>query len=126
MRVVFLTLLALLTFYVFIQRRRLPFNLIVMIVLVIAAVAFIVRPEMSDVVAHYLGVGTSADLITYLILIGLVFAVVHYYVKFSIMQAAMTKVVRKLALLETRLARERERDAAAQNGMKVDQDNTSL
>ncbi|MCG8423380.1 MAG: DUF2304 domain-containing protein [Proteobacteria bacterium] len=104
-RAVFLVLLALLTFYVFIQRRRLPFNLIVMSLIVVAAVAFILRPEMSDPIANYLGVGTGADLITYLIQVGLIFATVHYYTKFSTLQSEMTKVVRELALLQHKVER---------------------
>ncbi len=107
MRIVFLALLAMLTFYVFVQRRRLPFNLMVMAVVVCAAVLFIIWPESSDTIAIALGVGTAADLVTDLILIGLLFTAVHYYAKFSTLQTDMTKVVRRLALLEHELERKK-------------------
>jgi hypothetical protein len=54
-------------------------------------------------------VGRGADLIMYMLHVGLLFVVIHYYTKFVEQQQQITHLVREIALLR----REVERSAAA-------------
>lgn len=46
--------------------------------------------------------GRGADLITYLVEVGILFVVLHYYMKFVELEERITELVREIALLRPR------------------------
>jgi small membrane protein len=87
----------------FVKRNKLPIHIVVVgIVLGLAGVA-VIFPELTNDVAHAVGVGRGADLITYLVEVGLLFVIVHYYTKFVEIQGQITDLVREIAILRGEL-----------------------
>lgn len=102
-RVVLLGALALIGYHVFLRRRRLPVHIVLVLAVLALAALAVVFPDMTTVVANRLGVGRGADLINYLVEVGLLFIVVHYYAKFGELEERITVLVRELALLRARV-----------------------
>ena len=102
-RVLLLSLLALIGWRFFARRNRLPIHIMVVTGVLGLAAAAVIFPELTNDIAHAVGVGRGADLITYLVEIGLLFVVVHYYMKFVEHQAQITQLVREIALLRGEL-----------------------
>jgi hypothetical protein len=105
-RILLLSGLAAIGYLVFLRRSRLQHIVLVFGILTLAAGA-VLFPELTNDVAHFVGVGRGADLITYLVQVGLLFIVLHYYTKFVDLQRQITHLVREIALLRG------ERDQAA-------------
>jgi hypothetical protein len=102
-RVLLLASLALIGWRFFVRRSKLPIHIaVVATVLGLAALA-VVFPESTNDIAHAVGVGRGADLITYLVEVGLLFVTVHYYTKFVELEGQITRLVRELALLRREL-----------------------
>lgn len=98
-RILLLTLLGLIGWRFFVRRNKLPIHILVVgFVLGLAALA-VIFPELTNDIAHAVGVGRGADLITYLVEVGLLFVIVHYYAKFVELQAQITQLVREIAIL---------------------------
>ena len=75
--------------------RRLAF-----IGLGVATVVAIVFPDLLTAVAHLIGIGRGADLVSYLVAIGLLFFSLSTYLKFGEMDRRITLLTRHIALLE--------------------------
>jgi hypothetical protein len=102
-RILLLSLLALIGWRFFVRRNKLPIHIVVVAgVLGLAGLA-VLFPELTNDIAHAVGVGRGADLITYLVEVGLLFVVVHYYTKFVELQAQITQLVREIAILRAEL-----------------------
>ena len=102
-RVLLLLLLAVIGWRFFVKRSKLPIHIVVVgVVLGLAGIA-VIFPELTNDIAHAVGVGRGADLITYLVEVGLLFVVVHYYTKFVELQSQITDLVREIALLRREL-----------------------
>ena len=102
-RVVLLSLLALIGYRFFLRRAKLPVHILVLFGLLAGAGLMVVFPEATNDVAHYVGVGRGADLITYLVEVGVLFVIIHYYTKFVELQGQITHLVREIALLRAEL-----------------------
>ena len=98
-RILLLSLLGLIGWRFFARRNRLPIHILVVVMVLGLAAAAVVFPELTNDIAHAVGVGRGADLITYLVEVGLLFVVVHYYMKFVEQQAQITQLVREIAIL---------------------------
>jgi hypothetical protein len=72
----------------------------VFVLLGVGAVA-VVFPELATALAHFVGVGRGADLITYIAIVGVMFALIHYDTKFVELQQQVTELTRELALLRS-------------------------
>jgi small membrane protein len=90
-------------YYAFLRKNRLPIHLVLVLGLLGVGGTFVVFPDLSNDVAHLLGLWRGADLVTYLLEILLLFVVLHHAVRFSEMEANMTILVRRLALLEAEI-----------------------
>lgn len=104
-RIVLLLGLAAIGYLGFIKRRRLPVNIVLLLVILATAALAVVFPEATNVVAHAVGVGRGADLIAYLVQVGLLFLSLHFYTKFVDQQRQIEQLVRELALLRADLER---------------------
>ena len=104
-RVLLLSGLAAIGWLVFLRRTKLPFHImIVFAVLAVAGVA-VIFPDLTDEAARLVGVGRGVDLVTYLLEIGTLFVLLHYYTKFVELERRMTELVREVAILRAEVDR---------------------
>jgi len=104
-RILLLSALALLGWRVFLKRTRLPVHIIVVFTLLALAGAAVLFPDVTNDIAHVVGVGRGADLIMYMLHVGLLFVIIHYYTKFVELQQQITHLVREIALLRRQVER---------------------
>jgi hypothetical protein len=119
-RLLLLAALAAIGYLVFLRRHRLPVHIVVVIGVVLLAALAVIFPDMTTVVANRLGVGRGADLINYLVEVGLLFIVIHYYTKFVELQEQITVLTREIAMLRAQL--ETPRQGVFGDGDDVPQD----
>lgn len=98
-RVLLLAGLAAIGWLVFLRRNRLPFHIMLVFLLLAAGAAAVVFPDATTLIAHAVGVGRGADLITYVLEVAVMFVLVHYYTKFVELQRQITQLTRELAIL---------------------------
>jgi small membrane protein len=103
LRVVLLAAIAAAGYHFFLRRRRLPVHIALLFALLATAGVFVARPDLSDPIARWLGVERGADLVVYLVVVGLLFVSLHYYTKFVELHAQTTTLARELALLRAEL-----------------------
>lgn len=115
-RIVLLTALAAIGWFVFLKRNRLPFHIVVVFAMLAMGGAAVIFPEQTDVVANFVGVGRGVDLITYVIEVTVLFVLIHYYTKFVELQRQLTDVVRELAILRAEVERARIEQSRAPHG----------
>ena len=73
----------------------------------VTAVIVVAFPDISNSVAHWLGVKTGANLLLYLLTLAFLFVVVNLYIRNKKENERLVVIVRRLAILE---AKTRERD----------------
>ena len=95
-RILLLGALAAIGWFVFLRRNRLPFHIFVVFTLLGIGAVAVALPDLTTDVAHLVGVGRGADLITYLVTVVVMFVLLHYYTKFVELQRELTKVTREL------------------------------
>jgi hypothetical protein len=78
-----------------------PFHIVTVFVLLGVGAVAVVFPELATALAHFVGVGRGADLITYIAIVGVMFALIHYDTKFVELQQQVTELTRELALLRS-------------------------
>lgn len=106
-RFLMLSGLAAIGWLVFLRRNKLPIHIVIVFALLAAGAWAVLFPQETDVIANYVGVGTGADLITYLFEITAMFVLIHYYTKFVELQRQLTELVREMAILRADLDRDR-------------------
>lgn len=84
--------------YAFLRRRGLPIHIVVVCGMLTCAVALVLFPDMSTVLAQQLGIGRGVDLLGYVVDTVLLFIALHYYTKFIELEAKVTRVARAFAL----------------------------
>ena len=104
-RVVLLSALAAIGWFVFLKRNRLPFHIVTVFALLIAGGFAVLFPEATDDIANFVGVGRGVDLITYVIEVLVLFVLLHYYTKFVDLQRQVTELTRELAILRAEVDR---------------------
>lgn len=83
--------------------RRLRSRLLdraIFFLLVVLAVMMVLRPDWANDVAHYLGVGRGADLVTYLGITGLAFLWLGLYTRQRELDQRLTELARRLSILQ--------------------------
>lgn len=66
------------------------------------AVALLCAPDVSTDLAHFIGVGRGADLVTYLVFAGLGFVTLLFYSQQRKLEGRVTELTRTLAILDAR------------------------
>lgn len=99
-----LLLLAVVLLWYFTQRASLysirAWKRIGFLLLLIFMIASIAAPELTNKLAHLLGVGRGADLLLYFLAISFLFIVINIYMKFQDQSAVMYKIARHVAIQE--------------------------
>lgn len=104
-RIILLGALAMIGWFVFLKRNRLPIHIVIVFAMLAVGGAAVLFPEETDKVANFVGVGRGVDLITYVIEVTVLFVLIHYYTKFVELQRQLTDVVRELAIVRAELDR---------------------
>jgi len=104
-RILLLSGLAAIGWLVFLRRNRLPFHIVIVIAVLAVAGLAVVFPDLTAEAAQLVGVGRGVDLVTYLVEIGTLFVLLHYYTKFVEVERRMTDVVREMAILRAEVDR---------------------
>jgi hypothetical protein len=104
-RLLLLSGLAATGWLVFLRRNRLPVHILTIFALLAAGGTMVVFPDITARAAVAVGVGRGADLVTYLVEIGTLFVLLHYYTKFVELERRMTEMVREIAILRAEVER---------------------
>jgi hypothetical protein len=74
----------------------------VVLALAAAGVIFVLRPDASTRIAHFLGVGRGVDLMLYIFLIATVYALMQLYARVRTLDWQITQLSRALAIANVR------------------------
>ena len=102
-RILLLSLLAAIGYFAFLRRRTFPVHIVVIFAILGMTGLLVVFPDVTTIVASKIGVGRGVDLITYLVEIGMLFMILHFYSKNVELEKQLTTLTRELALLRTEL-----------------------
>ena len=99
-QIVLITAIVLVAIYFFVRLRNSILDFLLLLAMVTAALVFIFLPDLTNTIAHRLGVGRGADLIFYLSIVIFWFVIIKLYVRVRKLEKIVTDVVRKDALNE--------------------------
>ena len=97
-KILLITGIAFIAVYFFVRFRNSLFDLILLLLLIGVAVLFVVLPELTNRIAHYLGVGRGADLVFYISIIIFWFVILKLYARIRKLEQIITNVIRKDAI----------------------------
>ncbi len=112
-RVLLLAALAAIGYMVFLRRSRFPVHIVLVFAMLAIAGTAVLFAEKTDIIAAWFGVGRGVDLITYLVLVSLLYTVTHYYTKFVDIEQQLTQLVREMAILRAEVRQARGESLAA-------------
>lgn len=84
--------------YYLIRLRKTVVDMAVVILLMGAAILFILLPDLTNMIANVLGVGRGADLLYYICILLFSFALLKLYARIRRLENQFTKLVREDAL----------------------------
>jgi len=114
-----LVLLLLLISFVFLSRLRSSSrNRILIFILALTGILMVMMPDLTTTLAQILGVGRGADLITYFSLVGIFFILLLIYSKLRELDAAITSIVRTVAIDQAKLTGELNKPGVDSNSSK--------
>ncbi len=91
--------------YFFVRLRNSLFDLILLLLLVCAALVFILFPEITNQLARNLGVGRGADLVFYTSIIIFWYVILKLYARLRKLEQTITTIVRKNALEQAEISK---------------------
>ncbi len=97
-KILLITGVAFIAVYYFIRLRNSLFDIILLILMIGAAVILILFPDISNRLAHWLGVGRGADLVFYTSIIIFWFILLKLYARIRRLEQVITTIVRNDAL----------------------------
>lgn len=101
-RILLLSMFAFIGFQFFLRRQKLPMHIVILFLILGTGGVFVIFPQIPDELAHLVGIGRGADLITYLVEVSVLFVLLHYYTKFVELESQITQLTREIALLNVR------------------------
>jgi hypothetical protein len=99
-QIVLITAVVLVAIYFFVRLHNSILDFLLLLAMVTSALVFIFLPDLTNTIAHRLGVGRGADLIFYLSIVIFWFVIIKLYVRIRKLEKIVTDVVRKDALNE--------------------------
>lgn len=97
-KILLITGVAFIAVYFFIRLRNSLFDFLLLLLLIGAALIFIIFPEITNEIAHRMGVGRGADLVFYTSILIFWFVILKLYARIRKMEQIITKLVRRDAL----------------------------
>ena len=86
----------------FMRLRNKTYDRLIVLIFIVAGVVLVMMPDLSAKIAGMVGVGRGADLVLYLGLLALAFICLMLYSKIRELEAALTDLVRSVAISEAR------------------------
>ena len=99
--ILLIPLLGLIVFYITRLRNR-TFYRLALILISALGVLFVIFPSVTDRLAHMVGVGRGADLVTYLFIVFFFLGGVNLYSKIRKLEANQNELVRKIVMEQAR------------------------
>jgi hypothetical protein len=101
-QIILLTGISFIGIYFILSLRKKILDIVLLAIMVVIALAFIVWPDLTNIIAHKLGVGRGADLVFYVSIIIFWFIVLKLYIRIRKLEKMFTEIIRKDALAETK------------------------
>lgn len=99
-QILLITGLAFMAVYFFMRLRNSLFDILLLFILIGIATVFILFPDLSNDLAHSLGVGRGADLVFYTSILIFWFVVLKLYARVRKLEQTVTQIIRKEAMDE--------------------------
>ena len=90
----------LLAAYMYLRLRSTIFDLILIVLFLITGIIFVMFNEITDKMAHFLGISRGADMIFYLGILFLFFLILKLYARLRRVEENLTELVRKKSIEE--------------------------
>jgi len=84
--------------YMYLRLRNTFLDLVLILLFLITGVVFVIFNEITDKMAHFLGIGRGADMIFYLGLLFLFFLMLKLYARLRRVEENLTELVRKKSI----------------------------
>lgn len=84
--------------YFFVRMRNTILDILLLVALVAGGIVFVLFPDITNRIAHWLGVGRGADLIFYTSIILFWFVILKLYARIRRLEQTVTALVRKDAI----------------------------
>ncbi len=97
-QLVLLTGVFFISFYLIVRWKKRSLDVVLFSLLILAAVLFILRPNLTQSLANKLGVGRGADLVFYTSILIFWFVIIKLYARMRNMEQKITDLVRKNAI----------------------------
>ena len=104
-KILLITGVAFIAVYFYTRLKNSLFDVFLLITLMVTASIFILFPEVSNDLAHKLGVGRGADLVFYTSIIIFWFVILKLYARIRRLEQTITQLARKDALEETQITK---------------------
>ena len=86
--------------YMYIRLRSTLFDVILILIFLVTGIIFIIFHEITNTMAHFLGVSRGADMILYLAILFLFFLILKLYARLRRVEQNFTELVRKQSIEE--------------------------
>jgi hypothetical protein len=97
-KLVLLTGVVFIALYLLVRWRKQVLDVIFLCVLVIAAIVFILYPDLTTAIANKLGVGRGADLVFYISILIFWFILLKFYMRIRRLEQTVTAIIRDNAI----------------------------
>ncbi len=97
-QIVLLTGVAFIGLYLIIRLKKKVLDLVFLLALVVAAIVFILWPDLTNTIANKLGVGRGADLVFYTSILIFWFVLLKLYLRIRQLEKSFTQIIRDQAL----------------------------
>jgi hypothetical protein len=97
-KIILITGIAFIAVYYFIRLRNSLFDIILLLLMIGVAITLVIFPDISNDIAHRLGVGRGADLVFYTSILIFWFIILKLYARIRRLEQTITQVVRKDAI----------------------------
>ena len=86
--------------YMYLRLRSTIFDLILILLFLVTGIIFVIFNEITDKMAHFLGISRGADMIFYLGILFLFFLILKLYTRLRRVEENLTELVRKRSIDE--------------------------
>jgi len=86
--------------YMYLRLRSTIFDLILIFLFLVTGIIFVIFNEITDKIAHFLGISRGADMIFYLGILFLFFLILKLYSRLRRVEENLTELVRKRSIDE--------------------------
>lgn len=86
--------------YMYLRLRSSLFDLFLIFLFLVTGIVFVMFNEITDKIAHFLGINRGADMIFYLAILFLFFLILKLYSRMRRIEQSLTELVRKKSIDE--------------------------